>query len=80
MTVVEVVGTTTGSEKQRPYINLASYNITSGHNGRLDMTFRELDRLNVDIALLTESKSTGGIYTCHAFGYNVFATEAPLPL
>jgi len=61
-----------------PNIKIATYNIFSGRQGRLEMALRELDRLNVDVAFLTEAKLTG-IYTQHCLGYNVLATDAVSP-
>ena len=43
------------------------------------MVLRELNRLNIDIGILTESKLTHGIHTRRAFGYNVYAMEAISP-
>jgi hypothetical protein len=66
-------------KERRQDIKIATYNILSGRNGRLEMALRELDRLNVDLCFLTEAKLTGGIYTRSGFGYKVFATEAASP-
>ena len=66
--------------EESPYIKIATYNILSGRNGRLEMALREADRLNIDFGFFTEAKLTNGIYTRRSpEGYSVFATEAVSP-
>ena len=55
---------------------LATWNIRSGRNGGLESALRALDALEVDIALLTETKLTKGIYTRWSSSYSVIATDA----
>ena len=61
---------------ETPFIKLATYNIQSGRRGRLEMALREMDQMNIDIGILTETKLTAGIYTRYSSGYHVRATEA----
>lgn len=57
-------------------INIATYNIRSGRNGRLEIALRAMEQMNVDLGILTEAKLTDGIYTRCSSGYNVVATNA----
>ena len=57
-------------------INIATYNIRSGRNGRLETALRAMEQMNVDLGILTEAKLTDGIYTRCSSGYNVVATNA----
>ena len=56
---------------------LATYNVTSGRNGRLEQALRAMKVANVDVGVLTEAKLTKDIYTRFSSGYHVMATEAP---
>ena len=70
------------SEKQNNF-SLATWNIRSGRPGGplggMEAAARALDSLNVDIAVLQETKVTGGVYTRNTSGYKVFSTNAPSP-
>jgi hypothetical protein len=57
-------------------ITLATYNIRSGRNGRLETALRAMDQMKVDLGILTEAKLTDGIYTRCSSGYSVVATSA----
>lgn len=57
-------------------IRLATYNICSGRNGRLETALRAMGQMKVDLGILTEAKLTDGIYTRFSSGYNVVATSA----
>ena len=57
-------------------INIATYNIRSGRNGRLETALRAMEQMKVDLGILTEAKLTDGIYTRCSHGYNVVATKA----
>ena len=70
---------TNDAPPESPYIKLATYNIQSGRNGRLETALREMACMNVDIGFLTEAKLTDGIYTRYSSGYHVYATEATSP-
>ena len=64
---------TDGSET----LSVATWNIRSGRNGGLESACRALDSLGVDVAVLQETKLTGGIYTRLSSGYSIVATDAP---
>jgi hypothetical protein len=66
----------TGHGQERGRIRIATYNIRSGQNGRLEMALRAMRLMNVDWGFLTEAKLTSGIYTRQAQDYQVEATEA----
>lgn len=57
-------------------LKIATFNIISGRSGRLEAATRSMQQLNVDIALLTEAKLTGDVYTRFSFDYHVIATNA----
>jgi exonuclease III len=58
-------------------IRIATLNIISGRAERLVSATRALQQMNIDIAILTETKITDECYTRHAFGYEVRASKAP---
>ena len=60
-------------------IKLAMYNIFSGRRSWLEMVLHEMDRMNVDLGILTETKHTGGVNTRESSGYRVLATDAASP-
>ena len=43
------------------------------------MVLHEMDRMNVDLGILTETKHTGGVNTRESSGYRVLATDAASP-
>jgi len=53
-----------------------SWNIQSGRNGGLDSACRALESLGVDIAVLQETKLTGGVHTRASHGYSIAASNA----
>lgn len=55
---------------------MATYNIRNGRGGGLISALRAMERSNVDLAVLTETKLTDGIYTRESLGYRVMATNA----
>ena len=57
-------------------IRIATWNIQSGRNGRLEQALRAMGQMNIDLGFLTEAKLTDGIHTRYSFGYRVVATEA----
>jgi hypothetical protein len=58
-------------------IRLATLNIISGRAERLVSATRALQQMNVDVAVLTETKITDECYTRHSFGYEIRASKAP---
>ena len=44
-------------------LSVATYNVRSGRNGGLESACRTMSHMGVDIAVLQETKLTGGIYT-----------------
>jgi hypothetical protein len=65
-----------GASRERASIRIATYNIRSGHAGRLEMALRAMNQMNVDIGILMETKLTDGIHTRQSSGYHVYATSA----
>ena len=57
--------------------SIATWNIRNGRNGGLESACRALDSLGVDLALLQETKLTGGIHTRFSSGYTIVASDAP---
>ena len=57
-------------------IRIASYNIISGRQARLEMALRAMDKMNIDLGFLLEAKVTDGIYTRRFEDYSVVATNA----
>ena len=57
-------------------IAVATWNVRSGRRGGMESACRALASLAVDIALLQETKLTGGIHTKFSSGYSIFATDA----
>ena len=64
---------TDGSET----FSVCSWNIRNGRKGGIESACRALSSLNVDIALLQETKLTNGAYTRNSSGYSVVASDAP---
>ena len=59
-----------------PSVSIATWNIRSGRNGGLEAACRSLASQSVDLAVLQETKLTGGIYTRRSSDYNIVASEA----
>jgi hypothetical protein len=57
-------------------IHLATFNIVSGSTFRLKAALRALSDINIDIALLTETKITTDAYPHHYADYTIHATTA----
>jgi len=57
-------------------IVIGTWNIQSGRNSRLETALRALGVVGVDLAFLTETKLTDGIYTRFSSDYHVLATNA----
>jgi len=60
-----------------PTFSVATWNIRNGRNGGIESACRALGSLNVDIAVLQETKLTNGIYTRNSSGYSIVASDAP---
>ena len=73
---LDVAPSTQDEPVETSHIKLATYNIQSGRSGRLEIALREMEKMNIDIGILTETKLTDGIYTRYSSGYHVRATEA----
>lgn len=67
------------TEGKQRRIKVATYNIKNGRNGRVESVLRALDQMNLDLALITETKLTDDKYTKLSSGYLVFATTAASP-
>ena len=59
-------------------INIGTFNIIDGRSNRLEMACWSLDRHNVDICFLTETK-LNGLHTSATYGYDVVATKCRNP-
>jgi hypothetical protein len=57
-------------------IRLATLNIISGRAERLVSAARALQQMNIDIAILTETKITDECYTRHSSGYEIRSSKA----
>ena len=55
-------------------ITVSTWNIVDGRGNRLELACNCLARLNIDIALLTETKLNGQ-HTVNSYGYSVFSTK-----
>jgi len=58
---------------------ITMYNVVSARGTRLLGVLRAMADLNMDIAVLTETKLCGGRHARQGFGYSVFATSAASP-
>ena len=65
-----------GGEERGKKIKIATYNIRSGRAGNLESALRALEQMEVDLAILTETKLTDDRHTKFNFGYRVVATKA----
>jgi exonuclease III len=55
---------------------MATYNIHNGQQGNLEITLRSLQFMNVDLAILQETKISDEKYTRASFGHEVLASKA----
>ena len=55
-------------------IRIAPLNIRLGQAGGLDVALRELQKGNVDVGVLHETKLARRIHKCYGAGYAVWAT------
>jgi hypothetical protein len=65
-----------GEDDDIASIRIGTYNIRNGRAGNLEGALREMNKMNMDIVLLTETKLTNDQHTKRAFGYDVVATKA----
>ena len=73
----DVPSRTDGSGTKPVTFFVATWTIRNGRNGGLESACRALDSLNVDIALLQETKLTRQIYSRSSSGYSITASNAP---
>ena len=67
------------TDHQRKQMKIGTYNVMSARGNRLNMAVRELHRMHIHLAVLTEAKLTVAPYTRSAFGYQITATMAASP-
>ena len=58
-------------------LSVAAWNIQCGRNGGLESACRALVSLDVDIAILQETKLTNNVYARRSSGYSIIASDAP---
>jgi hypothetical protein len=63
-------------KKKTKQIRIAKYNIRNGWKGKLEGDLRALEKMNIDIVFLEETKITNDCYTKNCFGFEVIATAA----
>ena len=70
------VRSSTGSTSKPKFsgITISTWNVVDGRSSRLEMACNKLQRLNIDIALLTETK-LNGYHTVHSYDYDIVATK-----
>ena len=68
----------TKESKKTKSINIGTFNIIDGRANRIEMACWHLDRHNVDICFLTETKLNGH-HTTSTYGYDVVATKCKNP-
>ena len=64
--------------RKRKNINIGTLNIIDGRSNRLELASWNLERHNVDICFLTETK-LNGYHTSSTYGYDVVATKCSNP-
>jgi hypothetical protein len=65
-----------GDDDDIASITIGTYNIRNGRAGNLEGSLWAMNKMNMDIVLLTETKLTNEQHTKRAFGYDVVATKA----
>ena len=60
-------------------MKVATWNIRSGRNGGLETAVRALHGLEVDVAVLQETRLTKGVYARKVEEYRVMASDAGRP-
>jgi exonuclease III len=64
-----------GEDDDIALIRIVTYNIRTGRAGNLEGALRAMNKMNMDIVLLTETKLTNEQHIKRAFGYDVVATK-----
>ena len=68
-----------GKERRKnDNINIGTFNIIDGRSNRLELASWNLERHNIDICFLTETK-LNGYHTSSTYGYDVIATKCSNP-
>jgi hypothetical protein len=65
-----------GEDDDIESIRIGTYNIRNGRAGNLEGSLRVMNKINMDIVLLTKTKLTNDQHTKRAFGYDVVAMKA----
>ena len=65
----------TRSKAETVKIALGTLNVRDGRGGNIEMACRELQKLEMDLVMVTETKFSNGQHTSMAFGYEIFATN-----
>jgi hypothetical protein len=65
-----------GEDDDIASIRIGTFNIMNGRAGDLEGALRAMNKMNMDIVLLTETKLTNDQLTNRAFGYDFVATKA----
>jgi hypothetical protein len=65
-----------GEDDDIASIRIGTYNIRNGRAGNLEGALRAMNKMNIDIVLLTETKLTNEQHTKKALGYEMVATKA----
>ena len=75
-TVRTSVGTGTSStdKNKSTGITISTWNIVDGRGNRLKLACRQLQRLNINITFLTETK-LNRYHTINSYGYNIVSTK-----
>lgn len=63
-------------KKEQQHIRIGTFNIRSGQSGNLECALRELNNMNVDVIVITETKITNNAYTHQRFRYSICASKA----
>lgn len=62
--------------RQNPTINICTYNILAGGSNRLEQVLRCIKIMNIDIAVLTETKLQDNKHTTNCEDYTIVSTNA----
>jgi hypothetical protein len=68
--------TAAGKDSSWRKIKLVTYNIRDGRQERVVSTARAMEQMNVDMAILTETKLNSQYATRHAYGYHIHTTTS----
>ena len=56
-------------------VMIGTLNIRDGRGGKMEMACNRLQRLLMDVMVITETKFSGGRHTHESYGYEIFATD-----